>query len=361
MATAAAQLDQAHGFATLTPDELERMLMEHKAFLSNARRGKRAVIQSHYLGHTDFSNCLLAQADLTGTILTASTLKFANLSGAILYCCEIRSVDARYANFSQADMRGVTLNGSNLSHARLDKVDFRSGRMLQRGTGGPDAVIDRNGSAAGVDFSYCSLNGATFEGADLKDANFTGATIVGTKFKGARMTGVTLKGAILTDVDIAELHLPPEAFKECVLPPSRQAIDARQQILFQLTAHQNWVESDARRGSCAKLDHADLRPVAAMIGKYRLTAISAKHVIAAGVDFSCTELQGANFEGADLRGASFEGADLRGVRLKGALLHHAKFGGADMRPLQLKSGDILPCELADTAFSATQRAEAVFS
>jgi uncharacterized protein YjbI with pentapeptide repeats len=361
MATAAAQVDRERGFAMLTPDDLARALLAHRAFLSNARHGKRAVIQSHYLGQTDFSNCLLAQADLSGTILTASTLKFANFSYAVLYCCEMCNVDARYANFSQADMRGVTLNGSNLSHARLDKVDFRAGRMLHSGTGGTDAVIDRNGSAAGVDFSYCSLNGATFEGADLKDANFTGAMIVGTKFKGARMTGAILKGAILTDIDIAEMQLPPEAFQDCVLPPSAQAFDARQQILFRLTAHQHWVESEARRGTCAVLDGMDLRPVAAMIGKYRLTAMSAKRTIAAGVDFSCTELQGANFEGADLRGASFEGADLRGVRLKGALLHHAKFIGADMRPLRLKSGEILPCELADTAFSTTQHAEAVFS
>ena len=98
-----------------------------------------------------------------------------------------------------------------------------------------------------------------------------------------------------------------------------------------------------------------------MIGKYKLTALSAKRVIAAGVDFSCTELQGANFEGADLRGASFEGTDLRGVRFKNALLHHAKFLGADMRSLQMKSGETLPCDLSDTAFSAAQRSEAVFS
>ena len=185
--------------------------------------------------------------------------------------------------------------------------------------------------------------------------------IVGTKFKGARMSGVTLKGAILTDVDVTEMQLPPEAFKECTLPPSDQAVGARQQILFRLAAHQNWIESNARRGSAAVLDDADLRPVASMIGKYKLTALSAKRVIAAGIDFSCTELQGANFEGADLRGASFEGTDLRGVRFKGAQLHHAKFLGADMRPLQMTSGEMLSCDLSETAFSAAQRAEAVYS
>jgi uncharacterized protein YjbI with pentapeptide repeats len=185
--------------------------------------------------------------------------------------------------------------------------------------------------------------------------------IVGTKFKGARMQGVNLTDAVLTDVDIGEMQLPPEAFKTCILPPTSQAIAARQQILFNLSAHENWVESDARRGTSAVLDGMDLRPVASQIGKYKLTAISARKAIAAGVDFSCTELQGANFEGADLRGASFEGADLRGVRFKGALLHHARFLGADMRPLALKTGEILATDLSDTAFSAAQQAEAVFS
>ncbi|NIJ50238.1 pentapeptide repeat-containing protein [Rhizomicrobium electricum] len=358
--SSAAQLDHARGFSMLKPDELDRILMEHKAFLANARNGRRATLISHFLAQADLSNCMLAKADLSGTILTGSNLKFSNFSEATLYCCEMGNVDARYTNFARADMRGVTLSGSNLSHARLDGADFRSGRLLKN-SAGIEAVIDRNGSAAGVDFSYCSLNGATFEGADLKGADFTGAMLIGTKFKGAKMNGVVLKDAVLTDVDVSEMQLPPEAFKDCIMPPTSAAVAIRPQILFRLTSHQTWVESDAQLGTFAVLDGMDLRPVATQIGKYKLTAISAKNVIAAGVDFSCTELQGANFEGADLRGASFEGADLRGVRFKGALLHHARFLGADMRPLVLKSGEILETDISETAFTAGQHAEAVFS
>ena len=361
MSSAAVPSDRALGFHVLQPGELDLVLAGHKAFLANARNGKRAMLLSSYLAQSDLSNCQLSTADLSGSVLSGANLKFANLSGATLYCCEMSCIDGRYTNFAHADMRGVTLNGSNLAHARLDGADFRAGRLLKTVPGSTSAMIDRNGSAAGVDFSYCSLNGASFEGADLKGANFTGAMIVATKFRGARMTGVTLKGAIFTDVDISEMQLPPEAFKDCIMPPGSEALASTYQIKFCLSAHQNWVESDGRRGTCAVLDGMDLRPFASQIGKYRLTAMSAKRVIAAGVDFSCTELQGANFEGADLRGASFEGADLRGVRFRGALLHHAKFLGADMRPLQLKSGDALPCDLADTAFSAAQRGEAVFS
>jgi len=335
-------------------------LAAHERYALNQKNGMRAVLLSRHLDGLDLSNRVLSKADLTGSSLVGANLKFANLAGATLYCCDMAHIDARYANFEGADMRGVTLNGSNLSHARLDKADFRSGRLMKT-VEGRQAMVDRNGSATGVDFSYCSLNGATFEGADLNGADFSGAIITATKFKGARMHNVVLTGAVLTDIDIGELHLPPETFKDCVLPPDKDAQDAKKPLLFRLNAHQNWVDSDARRGTCAILDDADLRPLAPVIGKFKLTAVSAQRVIAVGVDFSCTEMQGANFEGADLRGANFEGADLRGVRFKGAKLRHAKFLGADMRPLQLKTGGVMPCDFDGSDLSPQQRAEGVFA
>jgi len=346
---------------SLKSDQIQRILRAHELFLQQGGKGGvRAVFASERLPGIDLSNRLLSKADLSGSILSCANLKFVNLSDATLYCCEMQNVDARYANFFSADMRGVTLNGSNLSHAKLDDVDFRAGRLFKAG-GGRNAVINRNGSATGVDFSYCSLTGATFEGADLKGANFTGAIIVGTNFRGARMDNVTLSRAILTDVDLANIPLPAAAFKDCLMPPTRQAVMAKPQIIFRLNAHQRWIESNARMGTCAVIDGIDLRPLSDVIGKFKLTAISAREVVAPGVNFSCTELQGANFENADLRGASFEGSDLRGVKLRGALLHHARFLGADMRPLRLKSGEFLPCDLANTEFTAEQRAQALFA
>ena len=347
--------------ASLSGDELQRILRAHELFLQHPAKGTRAVLVSQRLPGVDLSNRLLSKADLSGTTLSRANLKFVNLSGATLYCCEMRDVDGRYANFCSADMRGVALNGSNLSHARLDGADFRAGRLLNSSDTGAGVVIDRNGSAAGVDFSYCSLNGATFQGADLKGADFTGAIIVGTKFKGARMENTTFTRAILTDIDLADIALPASAFKDCVFPPSKHAIDAKPQIMFRLNAHQRWIDSNARMGACAVIDGADLRPLADAMGKFKLTAISAREVIAPGVDFSCTELQGANFENADLRGASFEGSDLRGVKFRGALLHHAKFLGADMRPLALKTGDLLACDLTGAGLTADQRAEAILA
>jgi len=345
----------------LTPDQLEEILRKHEIFLQHSMKGARAVLNSRHLPGIDLSNRLLSKADLSGSVLARANLKFVNLAGATLYCCDMHKVDARYGNFCCADMRGATLNGSTLSHARLDGADFRSGRLLRTDDMGRGAVIDRTGSAAGVDFTYCSLVGATFEGADLKGANFTGAILVGTKFKGARMENVILKHAVIADGDLKDISLPASALKECVLPPTPEALAAKRRIVFQLNAHQRWIESDGRVGTAAQIDGADLRPLADTIGKFKLTAISARGIIAPGVDFSCTEMQGANFDNADLRGASFEGSDLRGVKLRGALLHHAKFLGADMRPLRLKSGVLIACDLAGAEFSAEQHAQALFS
>ncbi|GAA0535621.1 uncharacterized protein YjbI with pentapeptide repeats [Rhizomicrobium palustre] len=344
----------------LSVREVEAVLSAHEAYLKSERNGMRAQLLSRQLSRMDFSNRILAEADFSGSNLTAANLKFANLASAILYCCDLKKVDARYANFTGADLRGVALTGANLAYARLDRTDFRPGRLMRNGPNGKGMVVDRSGSAGGADFSYCSLNGASFEGADLKGADFTGAVITGTRFKGARMAATRFKDAIFTDVDMNEVGVPPEALDGAILPPDSDALRNRSTILVQLKMHEHWVSSDGRNGSVALLDGKDLRPVAALIGKFKLTAISARDVIAAGTDFSCTELQGANFEGADLRGASFEGADLRGARFKGAKLQHAKFLGADMRPLELKSGGNKACDVSESNFSAEQRAEAIF-
>jgi len=344
----------------VTLEDLEHVLRAHERFAEHSAKGSRASLTFRNLAGANLSYRTLPEADFTGSDLSGSNLRFVNLSSAILYCCEIRNADARYANFTHADMRGITLNGSNLSHSRLDRADFRPGRLLRNDGRNGKSFVDRNGSAQGVDLSYCSLSGATFEGADLAGANFTGAIITATRFKGARLSNAIFKHAILNDMDISDIPLPPSALASCILPPSAAAIAAKPRLMFRLNAHQRWVETEARMGENAVFDGEDLRPLATTIGKFRLTAISAKNTIAACVDFSGTELQGANFAGADLRGANFEGADLRGVKFAGARLHHAKFLGADMRRLPLKTGGTLPCDLSGVDLTEEQRFEAIF-
>ena len=348
-----------HEKPVITRDELEEIVSAHELSIKNAPGGVRTKLVLHNLAGVDISHRNLAEANFSGSVFYSANLRFVNLARANLYCTDLRNVDGRYGDFSYADMRGATLSGSNLSHARLDHADFRPGRLARAGLWGIEEIIDRNGSAVGVDFSYCSLCGTSFENANLRGANLKGAVIHGTKFRGARLADVTFEDAVLTDINMSELQVPAAALQNCVLPPSPEAVDKVPHLLAKLGGHQRWVDFNARVGTGAVLDGEDLRPLGSYIGKYKLTAISARRVIAAGVDFSGTELQGVDFEGADLRGASFESADLRGAIFRNARLGHAKFIGADLRTLELRSGDLQPCDFTGADLSPEQSAAAI--
>jgi uncharacterized protein YjbI with pentapeptide repeats len=344
---------------TVTPAELDKALRAHERFLARAPDGKRASLASRNLAGLDLSNRNLTEIDFSGAVFYGANLKFANLERANLFCADMRNVDARYANFTGADLRGSTLTNSNLSFAKLDKADMRQGRLAKMGPDGMERIVERNGSSAGVDFSHCSLRGASLDKANLTGANFTGANFTGASFKGARFQNASFEGAVLVDVDIRDLQVPQSALKTCLLPPAPEAITRVTQILQMLELHQRWIATHARSGSAAILDGEDLRPLPGSVGKFPLTAISAKRAIAVGMDFSGTQLQGADFEAADLRGASFEGADLRGANFSGANLAHAKFLAADLTSLQLASGGAKPCRFDGTMVQREQLVEAI--
>ena len=339
-------------------DELRALLEAHERFVAGAAGGKKANLAGRSLAGRDLSNLVLKDAELTDAVLYGAVLKFADLQRANFYCADLRNIDARYANFGSADMRGAVLANSNLSFAKLDRADLRSGRIAQLGLDG-ERFVDRTAGGRGVDFSFCSLRGASLESANLTGANFTGANFTGATFRGARFQNANFDGAVLVDVNIADLQVPKGALKNCLLPPTLDAVAKVGQLLNRLELHQRWVATHARAGVAAVLDGEDLRPLPAAVGKFPLTAISAKRAIAVGMDFSGTQLQGADFEGADLRGVSFEGADLRGANFRGANLAHAKFLGADLTTLKLTTGGFKPCCFEDAVVTDEQLAEAI--
>lgn len=354
-----ADIDFAYG-PLVSAEELAPILRAHADFAAGISGGRRALFASRDLSGVDLSYCNLSEADFTGALLARANLQSARFTRASLHCCDMRRVDARCCDFTDADMRGVILTGSNLSHAKLNRTDFRAGRTMKMASGRP-VFTDRGGEANSVDFSNASLCSASFDGARLDHANFSGAIIQGTTFKGARLKHAEFKGAVLCDVNLDELNLPPAVLKTCTLAPSPAAKSARPLQLVKLYQHQLWVKSGGLEGTSAVFDGEDLRPISDVLAKHKLTAISAKRAIGIALDFSGLELQGANFEDADLRGANFECADLRGVRFRGAKLEHAKFMGADIGCLTLRSGQKLECDFFGAEVTDEQLEAAVRS
>lgn len=346
------------GLSRISTAELETALYAHSAFVAHVNGGRRGRFVSRDLANVDLSNRVLSGADFTGADLSGANLRLAEFVETTLYCCDMRRVDGRYANFSHADMRGAMLSGSLMTHAKLNYADFREGRLM-RMANDDQQLIARSGTADNVNFGYSSLCGANFENARLEGANFSGAILHASHFKGAKLANAVFEGAVLEEVDLDEMDLPSDILKSCILAPTATAKSERSQQIARLDQHQRWIATDGRDGRAAVFDGEDLRPLADDLSRYKLTAISAKGVIAVALDFARLELQGANFEDADLRGANFEGADLRGVRLKNARLGHAKFTGADLRPLQMASGDVMVCDFSGAELAVEQLEAAI--
>ena len=111
-----------------------------------------------------------------------ATLRFANLSGAILI-----DVDLRKANLNEAILRGANLSKADMSEADMNEADMS------------EAILNE------ADMSEAILRGAILNGADLRGVDLSGATVQNASFIGA--TGITpeqkqdliQRGAIFAD------------------------------------------------------------------------------------------------------------------------------------------------------------------
>jgi uncharacterized protein YjbI with pentapeptide repeats len=354
--------------AALTQQELNAIMQEHARYAAG-RGGLRAQLAHMDLDGLNLANRNLEEADFSGASLVGASLYGSNLHRANLYCADLRDCDLRMTKLVRADMRGASFKGARLAYAVLDNADMRSGMMMYVGPGrdlttreglaGGQRVIDSSEKPHAVDFSYCSMKGASFGNAKLDGANFTNALLQGATFKNARLNNAVFKGAVLTGVNLKELNVPPEALRGCVLDAVPQSAAKMEEIRLKLDAHEKFVTTAGQHGGLASLEGEDLRPVHALFVSRSLTGVSMCNVIGIGIDFSGSQLQAAKFNGADLRGANFSKVDLRGVSFKGANLLHANFEGADLRPLQLGKGSALAPNFSDAEVTDEQLQTAV--
>lgn len=326
---------------TLSQAELNAVLGQHEHYVA-CQGGMRAMLGSTNLEGLSLANRNLSEADLSGASLVGANLYGSNLTRASLYCADLRNADLRNANIAGADLRGVSFRGANLGYAVLNEADMRAATMMYVGE-----KFKMQGNAhefapfGSVDFSNCSLRNATFGNARLENANFSNALLQGTRFRGAKLANACFAGAILTGVDLADLDVPPESLKGCIISPMPAAEERAKVLLQALRAHHEWVVSGGKKGRTAKVDHEDLRPLGDALKGLCLTGLSARGAIAISVDFEDCQLQAARFDDADLRGANFTGADLCGATFDRANVAHADFSRAKISDLILRNGDVL--------------------
>lgn len=347
---------------TLTQAELNEVTAAHARFVRHMPNGARAQLGSANLLGLDLARRLLKEADFSGADLTGSSFAGADLERANLFSTILCDCDLNSANLRNADLRGVSLRGANLSYSVLDGADLRAAFMFKvGGAGGYARVIPatKGNADGGVDFSNCSLKGTSMNEVNLKGAIFRNALLQGVTFKRAKLDHVCLDGAILTQMNLEDLPFSAEALKTCLLDPNAEAIRRAPELIENLRRHELWYATSGQDGAPANFDGVDFQPLGNIFSGRKITAFVARQVVAAGVDFTNCQLQGAHFDGSDLRDAGFEGADLRGASFRGAKLAHARFHGADLRPLALTNGDTKAVDLTDAEYAEGQFAGAI--
>jgi uncharacterized protein YjbI with pentapeptide repeats len=114
----------------LSPDEIERILAEHRLYLETEyHEGHRANFSSADLTGRNFSGLNLRgikmdRAVLRGADFTAAHLQSANLVGAIL-----QQACFDHADLSRARLSGANLVSASLESACLAKVSSRGLRL----------------------------------------------------------------------------------------------------------------------------------------------------------------------------------------------------------------------------------------
>lgn len=112
----------------MTQNELNEILVAHKAWLEGEPEGRKANLRGAYLQEADLREADLWEADLRGADLWGANLRGANLRGA-----NLRGADLREADLWGADLWGADLDYSSwpLLCGSLDvKVDARIAAQL---------------------------------------------------------------------------------------------------------------------------------------------------------------------------------------------------------------------------------------
>ena len=180
-------------------------------------------------------------------------------------------------------------------------------------------------------------------------------------FRGAQLSHPNFTGAVLIGMDPKDVPVPARILEECLFDASGDATARANKLKAIFLRHEQVVSSGTATETKAVLDHDDLRPLNGFFPDRKLAGLSARGVIAVGVDFSKCQLQAANFDGADLRSANFTGADLRGLSLKGAKIAHAQLDSADIREFPLASGRVVLPDLTGTVVAPRQLESAILS
>lgn len=205
-----------------TPEDKEKLpqiIKEHKEWLEDHTKGRRACLRDMNLEGVDLSGEDLSLADFSGSYLAKAKMVNTKLTGAIF--------DG--ASLSDADLTRADLNGAQMSHVHMMHACLEDASL--------HCVIMRRAVLWESNFKRADLKGAvltcselcdcTFELAEMECADLDYTNLDNTVFNGANLSFARIKhttfsyyadflGADVTNTDLYDCDLDEESFAEAI-------------------------------------------------------------------------------------------------------------------------------------------------
>lgn len=234
---------------------------------------------------------ILRGADLRAAHLREVILENADLSDASLRAADLQNANLAKSNLRGADLRTAILNRANLQQADLTKAILRSAQLVQANLHGAQL------KGADLRFANCSavnLSNAGLQDADLTNADLRRARLHDANFCDAQLHSANLAEAIFTDANLADAS--------CIGANFRDATIAEKQL------------AQAERLDRATLPAGERVEVFDGVGDITIS--------------SQTGLRFAHFDGI-FEQLDLHGRDMRGVHLDG-MFKRIMLAGADL-------------------------------
>jgi len=285
----------------------------------------------------------------------------------------ITEQNIEYEGIYWVDLRGVRLEGANLTSAVLERADLREAHLEHARL---VSAILNDANLGGADLREASLSGADLQQADLGSADLQQCDLTSAELQRANLRAADLQQAQLSLAKLHRADLTSADLKGADLRGSEGlAVDTVRQAI-------NWMFAFYDREFLDTLgfppDHND-RVVENNLSEYDLAAANLnkanlRRVNLRGAYLMGADLQEANLSEADLRRtdltaahlqrSDLRGAQLQGVRFFGADLQKAKFGeeanllGADLRNANLEGTVLQGANLVRAKLSGANLQEA---
>jgi len=290
-----------------------------------------ADLSGAILTETDLSNAKITNADLIDAYLnnanfTDADLRYADFTDAGLRYVKFTDADLRYVKFTHADLTDADLPGAflyktNLTDAHLHKADFTGASLHNADLTDADLTDAdlQDTNLTNADFTGANLTNADFTDANLTNANLTDANLTNADFTDANLKEAVLLGANLKDAEFASTV----DLRETLLPESVLFGSLHSEIDADLREAPVGDLFKIRGGNPATLIEADL-------GRADLEDADLGFTDLREATLTSTDCENTQFDEANLNRATLENADLTSADFSQAYLYQTRLDGAQI-------------------------------